>query len=84
MADFKGGFATEEENEAAIRTIFRIQAISSTHIQAWQRPYTDCIKMKQAIRQRRVIASTASPFKFSRSVMDAVKGKAATEGKDEV
>ena len=30
-----------------------------------------------------VIASTASPFKFSRSVMDAVKGKAATEGKDE-
>ena len=30
-----------------------------------------------------VIASTASPYKFSHSVLEAIKGKSAVEGKDE-
>ena len=40
----------------------RIQAISSTHIQAWQRPYTDSIKRKQAIRQRRLLRPRPVPL----------------------
>lgn len=30
-----------------------------------------------------MIASTASPYKFSHSVLEAIKGKSAVEGKDE-
>lgn len=83
MADFKGGFATEEENEAAIRTIFQDTGyLIDTHTGVAAAVYGQ-YKKETGDQTKTVIASTASPFKFSRSVMDAVKGKAATEGKDE-
>lgn len=83
MADFKGGFATEEENEAAIRTIFQDTGyLIDTHTGVAAAVYGQ-YKNETGDQTKTVIASTASPFKFSRSVMDAVKGKAATEGKDE-
>ena len=39
------------------------------------------LRQKQGIRPRLWIASTVSPYKFSHSVLGAIKGKSAVEGK---
>lgn len=83
MSDFRGGFATHEENAKAIRTIFQDTGyLIDTHTGVAAAVY-DRYKNETGDRTKTVIASTASPFKFARSVMEAVKGRDAVEGKDE-
>lgn len=83
MADFKGGFATEEANAAAIRTVFQDTGyLIDTHTGVAAAVYGQ-YKKETGDQTKTVIASTASPFKFSRSVMEAIGGKEALEGKDE-
>ena len=41
-------------------------------------------KAETGDQTKTVIASTASPYKFSHSVLEAIKGKSAVEGKDEL
>ncbi|MFR5601873.1 MAG: threonine synthase [Lachnospiraceae bacterium] len=74
MADFAGGFADQAENAAVIRKIYEDTGymidthtgVAAAVYQAYQASSHDSTKT--------VIASTASPYKFSRSVMDAVFG----------
>lgn len=75
MTDFWGGFASQEENAAEIQRVFADTGyLMDTHTGVASAVYQ---KYKQAEhdRTKTIIASTASPYKFSRSVMEAVAGR---------
>lgn len=70
LTDFVGGFATEEETADTIRQVYEVaDYIMDTHTAVASHVYYD--KAKETGRKT-VIASTASPYKFTRSVMDAI------------
>ena len=70
LTDFVGGFATEEETADTIRQVYEAaDYIMDTHTAVASHVYYD--KAKETGRKT-VIASTASPYKFTRSVMDAI------------
>ena len=72
LSDFAGDYASEEETAGRIRQVFEESgyvldphtAVASCAAAAWQKNETDRIPM--------VIASTASPFKFAQSVLQAI------------
>lgn len=74
MKDFVGGFADEKENAEEIRNLYNETGyMIDTHTGVASyvyRKYADESKDKTPT----VIASTASPYKFSHSVMEAVFG----------
>jgi len=81
MSDFWGGFATQEENAAEIKRLYDSTGyLIDTHTGVASCVYRKYVKETKDERKT-VIASTASPYKFSRSVMEAVFG--SEEGKDE-
>ena len=81
MADFVGGFATQEENAEEIKYLYdETGYMIDTHTGVASRVYRDYVKATND-RTKTVIASTASPYKFSKSVMEAIFGN--EEGKDE-
>ena len=72
MNDFRGGFATEEENFAGIRELYeKTGYVIDTHTgignAVWRRHAA-----VTGDRTPTVIASTASPFKFAASVLEAI------------
>ncbi len=74
MADFYGGFATQEEDAAAIRKLYENTGyVIDTHTGVASAVYNRYRKEEQD-ETKTVIASTASPYKFSKSVMEAIKG----------
>lgn len=83
MSDFIGGFATREEDAAAIKKIFEDTGyLIDTHTGVAAAVY-ESYKKKSGDSAKTVIASTASPYKFSHSVMEAIAGKEGLEGRDE-
>lgn len=81
MADFTGGFATQEENAAEIGHLFNETGyLMDTHTGVASCVYRAYVK-ETGDQTKTVIASTASPYKFSSSVMEAVLG--SQKGKDE-
>jgi len=74
LKDFYGNYASEEETAEAIRTLYeKTGYILDTAVAASvYGKYKAETKDEQTAT---VIASTASPFKFSRSVMDAIDPK---------
>ncbi len=83
MADFAGGYADQQENAAAIRHIFEDTGyLIDTHTGVAAAVYENYRK-NTGDEARTVIASTASPYKFSHSVMEAIAGAGAVQGKDE-
>lgn len=81
MKDFCGGYATEEENAAEIRRLYKDTGyIIDTHTGVASCVYRNYVR-ETGDRTPAVIASTASPYKFSHSVMEAVSGN--QEGRDE-
>ncbi len=67
---FVGGFATEEQTAEAIRRLYdRASYIVDTHTAVASQVYYDRAAGESV---KTVIASTASPYKFTRSVMDAI------------
>lgn len=72
LGDFCGGYATEEETRAAIRKLYECTGyVMDTHTAVASHVYYE--KAAQTGRKT-VIASTASPYKFTRSVMNALDG----------
>ena len=83
MADFRGGYATQEENAAAIKRIFdRTGYLMDTHTGVAAAVYGK-YRAESGDMVKTVIASTASPYKFSNSVMEAIAGADSTRNKDE-
>ncbi len=81
MCDFFGGFATQEENAAEIKRLYdETGYMIDTHTGVASCVYRKYVKETEDTAKT-VIASTASPYKFSRSVMEAIFG--SEEGKDE-
>jgi len=75
LADFYGNYASEQETAAAIRKIYEdCGYVIDTHTAVAAAVYE---KYRKATKDenKTVIASTASPFKFTRSVMNAIDSK---------
>ena len=81
LGDFFGGFATEEETFATIKKVFdKTGYLMDTHTAVASAVYSKYVS-QTGDKTVTVIASTASPFKFTRSVMNAL-GK-GDESKDD-
>ncbi len=79
LDDFVGGFATEEETAARIKALYeKTGYVLDTHTAVASHVYEQYVK-ETGDTAKTVIASTASPFKFGQSVMEAIDGKAHEE-----
>ncbi len=75
LADFYGNYASEEETAAEIKRIYESCGyVLDTHTAVASAVYGKYVKETDD-ETKTVIASTASPFKFTRSVMNAIDGK---------
>lgn len=73
LGDFFGGFATEEETLKLIKQIYvNCGYVIDTHTAVAACVYEQYKKESADIETKTVIASTASPYKFTRSVMEAI------------
>ena len=83
MSEFVGGFATQEQNAATIKKLFDDTGyLIDTHTGVAASVYGNYRK-ESGDDTKTVIASTASPYKFSHSVMEAIAGREGLEGRDE-
>ncbi len=72
LVDFYGGYATEEETFGTIKTLFdKTGYLIDTHTAVAASVYNK-YRQETGDATVTVIASTASPFKFTRSVMNAL------------
>ena len=75
LADFYGNYATEEENAATIKKLYEDTGyIIDTHTGVAATVY-EKYKKDTGDTTKTVIASTASPYKFTRSVLTAIDPK---------
>ena len=75
MADFVGGYATEEETFAKIKALYEdCGYVIDTHTAVAANVFKKYVKDTNDTTKC-VIASTASPFKFTRSVMNSIDAK---------
>ncbi len=75
LSDFYGGYASEEETAAAIKKLYeKCGYVMDTHTAVASCVY-EKYKSETGDETKTVIASTASPFKFARSVMNAIDKK---------
>lgn len=80
LVDFDGGFASEEEVAEEIHELYtKTGYVLDTHTAVASHVYRN-YKKKTGDETKTVIASTASPYKFTRSVMDAIDHKYNTMG----
>lgn len=78
-----GGFATEDETLAVINDIFtKNEYLLDTHTAVAVKVYQDYVA-KTGDLTKTVIDSTANPYKFVSSVLQAIKGADALVGLDE-
>ena len=76
LADFYGNYTSEEETASVIKKLFEDTGyIIDTHTAVAAGVYEKYKKDTNDVDTKTVIASTASPFKFIRSVMDAIDHK---------
>lgn len=70
LSCFAGGFATEEETGANIKKVYE----AADYIMDPHTSVASCVYYDKAAKSglKTVIASTASPYKFTRSVMNAI------------
>lgn len=79
LESFVGGYATQEETCAKIKDMYEKNGyVLDTHTAVASKVYDDYVK-KTGDKTKTVIASTASPFKFTTSVMEAIEGKKSDE-----
>ena len=77
LSDFYGNFATEAEDAATIKKIYEDTGyVIDTHTSVAATVYNK-YKADTKDDTKTVIASTASPYKFTRSVMEAIDPKYA-------
>lgn len=75
LTDFYGNYATEEETAETIRSLYdKTGYVIDTHTAVASCVYQNYVK-ETGDQTKSVIASTASPFKFTRSVMNAIDTK---------
>ena len=76
LADFYGNFATMEETAKEISDVYRESGyILDTHTAVASAVYKKYVRETGDAAAKTIIASTASPYKFSRSVLTAIDKK---------
>ncbi len=76
LSDFYGNYTSETETAEVIRDLYeKTGYIIDTHTAVAAGVYHKYLKDTNDVETKTVIASTASPFKFTRSVMDAIDPK---------
>ena len=76
LKDFYGNYTSETETAEVIRTLYeKTGYVIDTHTAVAAGVYGKYKKDTGDVDTKTVIASTASPFKFTRSVMDAIDHK---------
>jgi threonine synthase len=76
LADFYGNYTSEQETADTIRRLYEDTGyIIDTHTAVAAGVYEKYKKETKDVDTKTVIASTASPFKFTRSVMNAIDSK---------
>ena len=84
MADFVGGFADQQQDKDSIRRVYEDTGyVMDTHTGVACAVYQN-YRAKSGDETKTVIASTASPYKFSRSVMEAIEGGSLPEDEFQV
>ncbi|QHQ61045.1 threonine synthase [Anaerocolumna sedimenticola] len=74
MADFVGGYASEKETAETIKKLYELTGyVIDTHTAVAASVYKNYTR-QTADDHKSIIASTASPYKFTRSVMNAIDG----------
>ena len=80
LQDFYGNYASEAETAETIKTLYEdCGYVIDTHTAVAASVYDKYVKETKDTTKT-VIASTASPYKFTRSVMEAIDGKFAAMG----
>ena len=80
LADFYGNYASEAETAATIKKLYEdCGYVIDTHTAVAASVYDKYVK-ETGDTAKTVIASTASPYKFTRSVMEAIDEKYASMG----
>ncbi len=75
LADFRGGYATEEETFAFIKELYEdCGYVTDTHT-AVAGVVCEKYRKESKDKTKTIVASTASPYKFTRSVMKAIDPK---------
>lgn len=78
LKDFYGNYASEAETAETIKKLYEdCGYVIDTHTAVAASVYDKYVK-ETGDRTKTVIASTASPYKFTRSVMEAIDGKYAS------
>ncbi len=73
LADFYGNYATEAETAQQIKALYeKTGYVLDTHTAVAAAVYAKYREETKDTSVKTIIASTASPFKFTRSVMDAI------------
>ena len=73
LSDFVGGYAKEKETKAAIKRVYEnADYVIDTHTAVAASVYYN-YKAASGDAIKTLIASTASPYKFTRSVMEALE-----------
>ena len=76
LKDFYGNYTSEEETAATIKDLYdKTGYVIDTHTAVAAGVYHKYLKDTADKDTKTVIASTASPFKFTRSVMNAIDAK---------
>lgn len=76
MQDFAGGYATGEQTAEEIRRVYeKTGYVLDTHTAVASYVYHHSVDSEGGEKHPAVIASTASPYKFARSVMEAIDPK---------
>ena len=76
LADFYGNYTSEAETAAEIKDLYdKTGYVIDTHTAVATGVYHKYLKDTSDSETKTVIASTASPFKFTRSVMNAIDSK---------
>lgn len=79
LSEFYGNYATEKETAAAIKKVYESDSyIMDTHTAVAAAVYDKYVAATDD-KTPTVIASTASPYKFTRSVMEAIDDKYAAQ-----
>ncbi len=76
LLEFYGNYAGEQETAQEIRRLYENTGyVIDTHTAVASAVYRKYLKETQDTETKTIIASTASPFKFTRSVMNAIDAK---------
>ncbi len=79
LSGFVGGYSTQQETCAKIKDMYdKTGYVLDTHTAVAAKVYDDYVKRTED-KTKTVIASTASPYKFTVSVMEAIEGKKSDE-----